>query len=135
VRASSDASEFSSLPVGFGAHNALIVMSQVGTKFQLVQLGAKSNQDHVLVANVASGATSLCNPNYSSRGFCSGNILLSPDAQSLVVYGVLSNGHDQFWTTNMQTGQQQVIAPLNASQPHDAQLLGWDVMPFCNIGC
>jgi hypothetical protein len=98
-------------------------------------LGATPRQDRVLVANVASGATSLCDPNNSTAGFCSANILLSPDAQAIVVYGTLPNGHDQFWITNVQTGQQQVIVPFNANQPHHAQLLGWDVMPFCNIGC
>ena len=36
---------------------------------------------------------------------------------------------------NVQTGQQQVIVPFNANLPHHVQLLGWDVMPFCNIGC
>jgi Tol biopolymer transport system component len=134
VRPSSDASAFSTLPVGFGAQNSLIVMSRVGTKFQLVQLGATPRQDRVLVANVANGATSLCAADNTTHGFCSGNILLSPDAQAIVVYGILPNGHDQLWVTNVQTGKQMII-PTNSNQPHGAQLLGWDMIPFCNIGC
>jgi hypothetical protein len=124
------------LQLGFGAHNELIYIHKIGTKFQLVQLGATPRQDRVLLANAAPGATSLCGSSYYDAGvigLCPESIQLSPDAQSIVVDGALPGGHDQFWVTNLQTGQQRVIAVINAklNQPHSVHLLGWDVLRVC----
>jgi hypothetical protein len=132
VRASSDASGFSDLPIGFGTHNALIVVRRVGTGFQVLQLGATSAQDIVLLANAAPGALSLCNASVS--GICADNTLLAPSMQTIVVQGRLSNGKSQLWVTDMQTGKQLVLAHPGDTQGDPVQLLGWDVVPVCGGG-
>jgi Tol biopolymer transport system component len=123
------------LQLGFGAHNELIFIHQVGTKFQLVQLGATPRQDRVLVADVAPGLSSLCGTGYTYPDVCPGSVMLSPDAHAIVAYGTAPNGHDQFWVTNLQTGQQRAIAVVNSNQRHDVTLLGWDKLSFCTLAC
>ncbi len=127
VRSSWNYWGYGSIPVGFGAHNALIIARSVGTQFQVVQLGATPWQDTVLAANAAPGAYSLCNrPTY---GICAENIALAPSGHAIVVQGTLSNGRSQLWVTDLHSGKQQVIAQPGNASGAPVQLLGWDVIP------
>ncbi|HET8842918.1 MAG TPA: hypothetical protein VFN35_15755 [Ktedonobacteraceae bacterium] len=129
VRASTN-----SQPIGFGAHGELIVMNKVSSGFQVVQLGATSSQDTVLLVNAAPGALSLCDSDHFAGDVCTDDVLLSPDDHAIVVQGTLANGQDQLWITDLQTGKQRVMANPGNAQGHPVQLLGWDVLKICISG-
>lgn len=134
VRASNDGSSFSALPVGFGAHNTLIVVRRSGAQFRVVQLGATPSQDRVLLANAAPGASSLCDSNTFAPGICAQDILLAPSAQAIVVQSTLSNRKNQLWVTDLRTGKQHVLAHPGSTQSDPVQLIGWDVLSTCGSG-
>lgn len=134
VRASRDASGFSALPIGFGAHSALIVMRRSGAQFQVIQLGATPTQDKLLLANAAPGASSLCDINTFAPGICAQDILLAPAAQAIVVQGTLPNRKSQLWITDLQTGKQHAIPHPGNAQGDPVQLVGWDALSACSSG-
>lgn len=122
-------------PVGFAADNGLVVMAHVNGKFELIELGATPQQDHVLLADAAPGASSLCASSDEqpfSKDVCPQDVALAPYSHALVVQAVMPNGKLQLWGTDLTTGKQQVLHPTNSSQP--VQLLGWDQMAVCAGG-
>lgn len=124
----------SGTPVGFAQDNGLVAISHTNGKFEVVELGATPQQDHVLFADAAPGATSLCassNEQQFSQDVCPQDIALSPYSHGLAVQGASSNGALQLWATDLISGKQQVINPTNnGGKP--VQLLGWDQLPVCS---
>ncbi len=126
----------SASPVGFAQDNGLVAVNHINGKFEVVELGATPQQDRVLLADAAPGATSLCVPGNTndqpfSQDVCPAEIALSPYAHGLVVQGTLPNGTLQLWATDLTSGKQQVIKPTNNSRKQ-VQLLGWDQLPVCS---
>lgn len=120
-------------PVGFAADNGLVVMAHLNGKFELIELGATPQQDRVMLADAAPGASSLCassNEQQFSQDVCPQEVALAPYSHALVVQAVMPGGKLQLWGTDLTTGKQQVLHPIaNSSQP--LQLLGWDQMTVC----
>lgn len=123
----------SGMPIGFAADNSLVIMRHVGSKFQVVKLGATLAQDRVLQSNAAPGAVSLCDPSYKGSGItiCDQNIALAPYAHAIVVQGTLANNQRVLWSTNLLTGKQLRIQPLGLKAGVAVELLGWDKLPVC----
>jgi hypothetical protein len=123
----------SASPVGFAQDNGLVAVNHTNGKFEVIELGGTPQQDHVLLADAAPGASSLCvskNEQRFSQDVCPQEIALSPYSHGLVVQGTLPNGKLQLWGTDLTTGKQQVINPANnGGKP--VQLLGWDQLPVC----
>lgn len=123
------------VPIGFAADSGLVVMRAVAGRFQVVELGATVQQDHVLVEDAALGANSLCDPSYkdSGRTICDQNIALAPYAHAVVVQQTLANGTSQLVATNILNGQQRILHPRIQNGAR-VQLLGWDKLPSCSNG-
>ena len=133
MRPTNDATYNTGVSIGFAADNSLVIMRNVGGKFQVVQLGATPQQDRILLANAAPGATTLCDPSYQGSGFtiCDQNIALAPYSHAIVVQSTLANGTRQLWVTDLLTGKQQLIHPLAFTNGAPVQLLGWDQLTVC----
>jgi hypothetical protein len=121
------------VPIGFAADNSLVIMRHVGSKFQVVTLGATAGQDRVLLPDAAPGAVLLCDPSYKGSGItiCDQNIALAPYGHAIIVQGTLANNKRILWSTNLVTGKQLRIRPLSLTAGVAVQLLGWDQLPVC----
>jgi hypothetical protein len=131
-------------PIGFASDNkSLVIMRHVNGKFQVVQLGTSAKHDHVLLANAAPGASSLCpsspspnNGGFITNGFglnapiCNQNIILAPYAHAIFVESN-QDGGKRLWSTDLITGKQQILSLRNSSSFSSIQLLGWDQIPVC----
>jgi hypothetical protein len=117
------------LPVGFAADSSLVLLRHLQRAFAVIKIGATPQADQVLLANAAPGATSLCPPSSSpgSPLLCASSIALAPLAHALVVQATLPDNSSQLWSTNLLTGQQQILQVAGvALLPAPVQLLGWD---------
>lgn len=134
LRASATGSDCgSATPVGFAQDNSLVAVGHINGKFEVIKLGATPQQDEVMLADAAPGATALCVSNDEVRfssDVCPQDVALAPYSHALVVQGMLPNGTPQLWGTDLTTGQQHVIKPIdNSGKP--VQLLGWDQLAVC----
>jgi len=137
LRASSTGSDCGGVtPIGFAQDNGLVVMSDINGKFEVLELGTTPQQDNLILADAAPGANSLCassNEESFSANVCSQDVALAPYSHALVVQGKLPDGTLQLWGTDLITGQQHVLKPIdNGGKP--VQLLGWDQLSVCAAG-
>ncbi|HLI05824.1 MAG TPA: hypothetical protein VKV40_04580 [Ktedonobacteraceae bacterium] len=116
-------------PVGFAADNALEFMRFLNNRFQLWKLGATSQQDSVVMDNVAPGASELCSyqVNPGITPLCESNIALAPYGHALIVLALYSNSSLELWSDNLVTGKKFVI--LRPTSSTTVQLPGWDRIP------
>lgn len=113
-------------PVGFAADNALLTVQLLNGQVQIVRVGMMPQQDQVVFANAAPGATSLCAAAIATPGqICDNFIAMAPYGHAVIVQGTNADGTYHLWSDDLVTGQQ---IPLDAaSGSHTAaQLLGWD---------
>jgi len=113
-------------PVGFAADNALLIARLLNGQVQIVQVGMTPQQDQVVFANAAPGATSLCAATIATPGqICDGFIAMAPYGHAVIVQGTNADGSYHLWSDDLVTGQQ---LPLDAAAGSHvaAQLLGWD---------
>jgi hypothetical protein len=119
-------------PIGFAADNSLVVMREVNGQFQVVQLGSSPQQDKVLMADVAPGAVSLCDPSFevnaATGAICdTTNIALAPYAHGLIVEASYPDGSRKVWSDDLITSKQFVLlTPANATE---VLVPGWDRIP------
>lgn len=100
--------------VGYTADNSLIVLQANNGRFQVVQLGANAQQDHILLSDVAPGALSV----HQS------DVAVAPYGYKLVAKGTYANNVEKLWYSDLMTqGTQQVQLP---SGVHDVNAIGWD---------
>lgn len=113
-------------PVGFAANNALEIVMKVQGRFALIQLGATQQQDHILVADIAPGASSLCSSTTAAGqpDICESNLALSPYAYSLLVFGINADGTTTLWINDLVTNKQNVL--LSFDNNTQVVLPGWD---------
>lgn len=117
-------------PVGFAADNALLTVQLLNGQAQIVRVGVTPQQDQVVFANAAPGATSLCAAALATPGqICDNFIAMAPYGHAVIVQGTNADGSYHLWSDDLVTGQQ---IPLDAaSDSHTAaQLLGWDRLPL-----
>ncbi|HVB59718.1 MAG TPA: hypothetical protein VNE61_00865 [Ktedonobacteraceae bacterium] len=113
-------------PVGFAADNALLTVQLINGQVQIVQVGMTPQQDQVVFANAAPGATSLCAATMATPGqICDNFIAMAPYGHAVIVQGTNADGSYHLWSDDLVTGQQ---LPLDAASGSHAaaQLLGWD---------
>lgn len=117
-------------PVGFAADNALLTVQLLNGQVQIVQVGMTPQQDQVIFANAAPGATSLCAATTATPGqICDNFIAMAPYGHAVIVQGTNADGSYHLWSDDLVTGQQiQLDAASGSHAP--AQLLGWDRLPL-----
>lgn len=129
---SSDGSQMTNIrpdgvPIGYAPDDSLVVMREVNRTFEVVQLGPTTQQDQVLMADVAPGATSLCNPSLAAPAICdTTNIALAPLSHALIVIASYPDGSRKVWSDDLTTGKQFVIMTLSGSS--SAMVPGWDTI-------
>lgn len=113
-------------PVGFAANNALEIVMNVQGRFALMQLGATQQQDRVLIADIAPGASNLCSSTTTvgQPDICESNLALAPYGHALLVLGVNDNGTANLWINDLITGKQNVL--LSSDSKTQIVLPGWD---------
>lgn len=113
-------------PIGFAADNALLTVQLLNGQVQIVRVGMTPQQDQVVFANAAPGATSLCAATSATPGqICDNSIAMAPYGHAVIVQGTNADGSYHLWSDDLVTGQQ--ISLDAASGSHTAaQLLGWD---------
>lgn len=113
-------------PVGFAADNTLLYVRQLNGQFQVVRLGATAQQDQVIFANAAPGATSLCPANMAtSQTVCDSFVAMAPYGHAVIVQGTNAGGTYHLWSDDIVTGQQLALGSAQGDTT-PAQLLGWD---------
>ncbi len=117
------------IPIGYAEDNALMLLQQVGTRVQVVKLGATANQpEQVVLADVAPQTTSLCGP--ASRGniiaLCDQNIALAPYGHGLLIHAYYADGSHSLVYDDLTTGTSRKVFPLPANAT--VQLPGWSRM-------
>jgi hypothetical protein len=117
-------------PVGFATDNALLTVQLLNGQVQIVQVGTTPQQDQVVFANAAPGATSLCAATTATPGqICDNFIAMAPYGHAVIVQGTNADGSYHLWSDDLVTGQQiQLDAASGSHAP--AQLLGWDRLPL-----
>ena len=116
------------VPVGYAADNALMMIRQVQKKFQLVKLGATVQQDHVVLADIAPGAVSLCDTTLAIGiiPICDRSIALAPLGGKLVVEARYDNGSHIIWSIDLATAARFQL-PMPTDRPGERQqLIGWN---------
>lgn len=118
-------------PVGYAADNALMLMRQNSSgQFQLMKVNADEGSLQTVFADVAPGATALCDQaqNASSSSICDQSIALAPLGGGLVCAAMYADGTTKLWSINLKTGQRSQL-PLPANSPGlTLSLVGWDAM-------
>ena len=117
-------------PIGYAQNNAVMFMRVVNNKFQVVQLDNTSgNNDKVVMADAAPGATSLCDPqlSFSTMPICDDNIALAPYGHKLILNAYYPGGKHKIWYDDLTTNQPSVLLP-NLDSNTQVQLPGWDKM-------
>lgn len=116
------------VPVGYAADNKLVLVNEVQGKFQLVKLGATSDQDQVLLADVAPNAVSLCDGavNPGIVPICDSSIALAPLGSALMVEAGYADESHKVWSIDLQTGARfELTTPAGLSNVQ-LKLIGWD---------
>jgi hypothetical protein len=112
-------------PIGYAPDDSLVIMLEVNNRFEVVQLGATPQQDHVLLSNAAPGALSLCDLSFVSDTICdTTNIALAPYSHALIVVASYADGSRKVWSDNLTTGKQFVI--LTPAPATTLMVPGWD---------
>ncbi|QBD78272.1 hypothetical protein EPA93_20625 [Ktedonosporobacter rubrisoli] len=111
------------IPIGFAADNALLLLQEAGSKFQVIKLGKTSqSQDQVVLADAAPGAAALCDDS-SYTPICDEDVILAPYGRFLSVIGAYSDGSRKVWVDDLQTGKTHVL--LTPAPSIGVQLTGW----------
>jgi hypothetical protein len=112
-------------PIGYAPDDSLVVLLQVGRAFEVVQLGATPAQDHLLLANAAPGAISLCAPALIVVIMCSAtNVALAPLSHALVVIASYPDGSRKVWSDDLVSGKQMVL--MQPASGTSVMTPGWD---------
>jgi hypothetical protein len=114
------------MPIGYAANNALMLLEQDGNRLEVIQMGATPGApEHVVLANAAPGATSLCGPSGAIAiiAVCDQNAALQPYGNGLLLHAYYSNGSQSLVYDDLLAGTSHAIRSL----PSDAsvQLPGW----------
>jgi hypothetical protein len=117
------------MPIGYTDDDALLLLEQVSDRLEIVRLGRPPAQkEHVLLANAAPGAISLCDAGrlVAVIQMCDGNVALEPYGQGLLLHAYYANGSHSLIYDNLVTGTSRTILKL----PTDTtvQLPGWSTM-------
>jgi hypothetical protein len=119
----------SGLPIGYTDDNALLLLEQVSDRLEIVRLGGTpAEAEHVLLANAAPGATSLCGTGglVAVIQICDGNVALEPYGEGLLLHAYYANGSHSLVYDNLVTGASRTILTLPANTT--VQLPGWSKM-------
>lgn len=117
------------MPIGYTEDNALLLLQQVESRLEVIRLGTTPAQaEHVLLANAAPGAISLCGAAgvVAIIQLCAGSIALEPSGRGLLLHAYYANGSHGLVYDNLETGASRTVLTL----PTDAtvQLPGWSKM-------
>ncbi len=116
-------------PIGYAADNSLVIMRVVNGTFQVLKLGATTQQDQIVLNNAAPGATALCaTTNVGADPICGANFALAPYGHALVVQGLYPDGTYKVWSNDLTTGKQMDVPSLSGIHT-PIQLIGWDKIP------
>jgi hypothetical protein len=116
-------------PIGYAADNSLVIMRIENGTFQVLKLGATTQQDRVVLNNAAPGATALCaTTSVGANPICSADFALAPYGHALVVQGLYPDGTYKVWSNDLTTGKQMAVPTLSGIHT-PIQLIGWDKIP------
>ena len=104
--------------IGYTEDGSPLTLVNANGKYQVVQRNLTTEQDTVLIQDVAPEATTIT----------AGDVAVAPFGQTLVAKATYNNNgqaiHAQFWYSNLTTGNSQTFSlPQSASM---SQAIGWD---------
>lgn len=117
------------IPIGYAEDDSLIALEQVGSKIQVIKLGATAQkQEQVILADAAPHATSLCGPagEITIILLCDQNIALSPYGHGLLLHAYYANGSHNLVYDDLTNGTSHTI--YSVPEHTTVQLPGWSRM-------
>jgi hypothetical protein len=108
------------IPLGFAEDNRLLFLQAVNGHLAVKKLAATPQQDQVVLADAAPGAT----------GILVNGTALSPYGESLLTEGLYANRSIEIWVSSLVTGAHKLLQRLSgAAANNPPQLIGWDQLP------
>ena len=100
--------------IGYAEDNSLIVLRVNEPHLQVVQLGASTQQDRVILPDIAPGATAIQ----------TSDIAVAPYGYALVTKATYANNVEKLLYSDLMTQDtQEVLLPVGV---HDVHAIGWD---------
>lgn len=117
------------IPIGYAEDDSLMALEQVGSKIQVIKLGATAQeQAQVILADAAPHAISLCGPagEVTIILLCDQNIALSPYGHGLLLHAYYANGSHNLVYDDLTNGTSRTI--YTVPDHTTVQLPGWSRM-------